>query len=992
MTYAESRQQAATFNTEQVLQQAVIHHQAGQFQAAGELYRAILQDHPEHSVANHNLGRVAVQMKQPAAGLPYFTAALNADPERGQYWLSYIDALFQAGQLEAAREVMALAQQQGLQGDEVGALAARLEGSARTSEYSNAEPSHAARETPHASSAVHQRSRKSPTAKPTGLDKAARIAASRHGKDPGPEEINALVAVFGQGRFADAASLARKMTVEYPLHWAGWKMLGVVLLQMGRNADALAPMQKAVALSPGDAEARNNLGITLKDMGRLEESALSYRKALEINPDYAQAHGNLGATLQALGRLDEAEARYRQALQINPDYAKVHNNLGAILHDLGRLDEAEPSYRRALQLKPDYVEAYRNLGITLKDLGRLDEAEASLRRALHLNPDLAEVHGNLGHILYDLGRLGEAEASCRLALQIKPDLAEAHNTLGSSLHGVGRLGEAEASFRRALEIKPDFAEALSNLGAILHFHGRLEDAEVAYRRALEIKPDVAGALTNLGVILKDMGRQDEAEAHCRRAILIKPLSPEAHSNLGSGLHDLGRHEEAEACFRRALEIKPDYALAYSNLLFCLTQNAKVDAETLFSEHCRFGDQFSRALAVCHPQLTNARTADRILRIGFVSGDLRNHPVASFIEPVLAHLSTNPEFSLHAYSNDAIEDAVTQRLRELFSQWHFIAGIDDAVLADRIRADGIDILIDLSGHTGKNRLLTFARKPAPVQASWIGYPGTTGLRAMDYYLSDPYFLPKGKFDSQFTEKIIRLPANAPFLPSKDAPPVNTLPALSKGFITFGSFNRLSKLGREVIALWSKLLRSVPSSRMLLGAMPKDGKLDALIEWFETEGIARERLDFYPRSDMHTYLGLHQQVDIGLDTFPYNGGTTTLLALSMGVPTITLSGSTVAGRTGTSILSHVGLEKFVANDAAGFLENGLFWSDNLAALSVIRSGLRERVAKSAIGQPELIAAGLERALRIMWQRWCAGLPAESFEVTRQTIADAARETGQ
>jgi protein O-GlcNAc transferase len=288
------------------------------------------------------------------------------------------------------------------------------------------------------------------------------------------------------------------------------------------------------------------------------------------------------------------------------------------------------------------------------------------------------------------------------------------------------------------------------------------------------------------------------------------------------------------------------------------------------------------------------------------------------------------------------------------------------------------LIDLSGHTAKHRLLTFARKPAPVQASWIGYPGTTGLHAMDYYLSDRFMFPDVGFDSQLTEKIVKLPASVPFLPSKDAPPVNALPALSNGYMTFGSFNRSNKISRPVIALWAQLLRALPDSRMLLGAMSQDGQYQTLIDWFAQEGIVRERLDFHARSSMERYLGLHHQIDICLDTFPYNGGTTTFHALWMGVPTLTLAGQTIASRSGASILGHVNLEAFTAHDVADFKKKGLYWADHPGELSIIRTGLRERFTKSASGQPAVIAAGLERALRIMWQRWCAGLPAASFEV--------------
>jgi predicted O-linked N-acetylglucosamine transferase (SPINDLY family) len=919
MTNAEPPQQAAELVMDQALQQAIASHHAGDLEEAGQAYLAILRAHPDHPEANHNMGVLAVQMKQPAAGLPYFVAALDADPVRGQYWLSYIDALFQTGQLEDARQVLALARQQGLQGDEVDALAKRLESGAPATVQPGTEPSHALKESPPASSIAPQNSLPSQKTKPA---KSAGKHATHKGKAPSPQEINTLQALFNQGRLTEAEILAQNMTARYPEHEFGWKALGVVYQHMGRIADALAPMQKAAALSPKDAEAHNNLGNAFNDLFRMKEAEASLRRALEINPDYADAHCNLGATLHDLGRLDEAEASYRRALQIKPDLADAHYNLGNTLMALGQPDKAEASYRHTLQIKPDHAGAFNNLGVTLHDLGKLEEAEASYRCALQIKPFYVEALNNLGRVLKELGHLNDAEATYRKALQIKPDLAEVHSNLGGILLEMGRLNEAETSYRQALQLNPDFAEA--------------------------------------------------------------------HHELSHTLYDLGRIGESETSLQRALQLKPDHADMHSKLLFCLTHSTTMDAETLFAEHCRFGERFEAPLRASWPQHANIRNPERCLQVGFVSGDLHNHAVSSFIEPVLAHLSGYPQLSLHAYSNHAVEDASTRRIREHLTHWQSIVSLSDAALAEKIRADNIDVLIDLSGHTAKHRLLTFARKPAPVQATWIGYPGTTGLRAMDYYLADRFLLPEGEFDNQFTEKIVRLPVSAPFLPSEHAPPVNALPALSNGYVTFGSFNRPSKLSRHVIALWSQLLRALPDSRMLLGAMPQDNKYDNLIEWFAQEGIARERLSFHSRSGMDRYLALHHQVDVCLDTFPYNGGTTTWHALWMGVPTLTLSGNTLPGRVGVAILAHVGLGAFAAHDAADFVRKGLFWAGNLAELSDIRAGLRGRFAKSALNQPAVVAAGMERALRIMWRRWCAGLPAESFEVPLQDVSNKTQGT--
>jgi predicted O-linked N-acetylglucosamine transferase (SPINDLY family) len=471
---------------------------------------------------------------------------------------------------------------------------------------------------------------------------------------------------------------------------------------------------------------------------------------------------------------------------------------------------------------------------------------------------------------------------------------------------------------------------------------------------------------------------DEAVASYRRVLELKPDFVEVHNNMGNALRAIAQYSAAVASYRHAIELKPDFLEAFDALLFNLAESETVDAASLFAEHCRFGEQFEAPLRSKWPQHSNERQPERCLQVGFVSGDLYLHSIANFIEPILAHLAGQPQLVLHAYHNSTIEDAVTQRLRGYLRHWHSVAGVPDEELAQRIQNDGIDILIDLSGHTALNRLLTFARKPAPVQVSWMGYPGTTGLQAMDYYLSDRFFLPAGQFDDQFTEKIVHLPASAPFQPSEQAPPVNTLPALTNGFVTFGSFNRPSKISRSVLALWAQLLRALPDSRMLLGAMAKDGENDAMVQWFAQEGIERSRLSFHPVCAMDVYLGLHHQVDICLDTFPYNGGTTTLHALWMGVPTLNLTGSTTASRTGASILGHLGLQGFIAHDKEDFVQKGGSWAGNLAALSDVRASLRERFAQSAAGQPAVVAAGLDRALRTMWQRWCADLPAQAFEV--------------
>ena len=730
-----------------------------------------------------------------------------------------------------------------------------------------------------------------------------------------------------------------------------------------------------------DADEINSL-IALYHQGKtIEVEALS-RSLTTRFPLNATGWRVLGTVLHNQGRVAEALLCMQKTASFLPRDPIGHNNLGITLKDLGRFIESEVSLRRALALKPDYAEAHNNLGVTLKDLGRLAEAEVSLRQALALTPDYAEAHNNLGLTLNDLGRLVEAEVSLRQALALKPDLAEAHSNLGNTLKGLGRTAESESSLRKALELKPYFAEALNNLSLIQIREGRLAEAETSLRKALELKPYFAEAHSNMGLTLCELGLFSEAETSLRRALALKPDLAEAHNNLGHTLQNRNHTMEAMNSYRHALALKPNYAEAHSNLLFCLSSDVFVGPQQLYNEHLAFGEQFEAPLRADRQAHNNVKDPARCLQVGFVSGDLCGHAVASFLEPVLVFLAKKQTLSLHAYYTNTREDTVTQRLRAFFPHWNAVAGLSDAELATKIRADSIDILIDLSGHTAFNRLLTFARKPAPIQLSCIGYPATTGLQAMDYRLCDRKWLPPGEFDWQFTEKLAYLPCVSIFQPSPQAPPVNTLPALRHGFITFGSFNRINKLNDSVIVLWSLLLQAVPTARMVLGGIAPESQSD-LTQSFARAGITPDRLSFFARSSMADYLAQHHQVDVCLDTFPYNGGTTTAHASWMGVPTLTLAGETPPSRVGARFMSHFGLNGFIASSIEDFVDKGRYWADHLPELAALRPLIRDQFNASEIGQPELFADHLETMLRAMWQRWCQDLPPVSFEIEKKIM---------
>ena len=586
----------------------------------------------------------------------------------------------------------------------------------------------------------------------------------------------------------------------------------------------------------------------------------------------------------------------------------------------------------------------------------------------------------LGNMLNEVGRKEEALLSMKMVVILKPDDADANSELALKLNDAGHLEEAEDRCRRALELNPKLVNAHNNLGNILIKLKRWDEAEPICLQALALSPDNANAHCTLGSVYFNMGRLVEAEASLLKALHYDPEHCRSYNLLGTKVGNLGRSNSDY--FKKALALDPDEASIYSNLLFDLSMSALLDAPALFAEHLNYAQYYEAPLIEHWQEHRNSKVPHRKLQIGFVSGDFCNHAIASFIEPLLIHLTKVSSLSLHAYSNNGFQDATTQILKGYFQSWTPVSGLSNDELADKIRANSIDILIDLSGHTGLNRLLTFARKPAPIQVSWIGYPGTTGLKAMDYYIADKFFLPQDPFKDQFTEKLVYLPGNAPFIPHKDAPDVNALPALTNGYITFGSFNRLNKFNQGIIAVWSKLLLDLPTSRLIMAGMPESG-YESLITWFAEQGISEERLSFYPRSSMAEYLALHNQVDICLDTFPYNGGTTNCHAIWMGVPTLTIAGQTPASRSGATLLSHLNLENLIAENADDFVNKGLGLANDIAHLAQIRGELRTRFSLSAFGQPEIIAKGSVHAFRFMWQRWCDDLPPISFDVSNVQI---------
>ncbi len=638
-------------------------------------------------------------------------------------------------------------------------------------------------------------------------------------------------------------------------------------------------------------------------------------------------------------------------------------------HQAGRLAEAEALYRQILAVQPRHTDALHLLGAIAGQVGRNDVAVDLIRQAIALAPEQPTFHSSLGNALAALGRTEEAVAAYRRATQLKPDYTDAHNNLGIALGNLGRWDEAIAAYQRALQCKPDHAEAYSNLGIVLAIQGRLDEASAAYRRALQIRPDYAEARSNLGIVLNNQGRLDEAAAEFQRALQIRPNYSEAQNNLAIVCKDTGRLDEAIVCYRRATIAEPANSGAHSNLIYTLHFHPAHDGASIAEEHRRWERAFAEPLQKYHRPHVNSLDPERRLRIGYVSPDFRNHVICHFLTPLLeAH--EHAAFEIFCYASVMRPDGITGRMKKTADVWRDVLGVPDEALAERIREDKIDILVDLTQHMADNRLRAFACKPAPVQVAWLGYPGSTGLSAMDCRLTDAHMEPEGATWSESVETPVRLPDSwFCFNPVDEYPEPGALPALRAGHVTFGCLNNPCKVNEAVLERWAGVMRAVEKSRLLLQC--PEGETQARVrQWFEAHGIAAERLELVARTPTRgEFLKLFDRLDVALDPFPYNGGTTTCEALWMGIPVLTLPGEGIVSRIGLSILMACGMPEFVAQTEEEYVRLAASLAADLPRLVELRATLRARMKASAFMDGPRFAKNVEHAYRAMWRAWCA-----------------------
>jgi predicted O-linked N-acetylglucosamine transferase (SPINDLY family) len=636
-------------------------------------------------------------------------------------------------------------------------------------------------------------------------------------------------------------------------------------------------------------------------------------------------------------------------------------------HTAGRLADAEGIYRQILAVQPNHSDAMHLLGVLAHQAGKSDAGIELIRQAIALNPGNGTYYNNLGLALTDLRRLDEALTALRRAVQVNPNSAQAHYNLGRALALQGQSAQAIETYRAAIRLNPRLSPALNNLAVLLKEAGKYDEAIATYQAAIAVEPASGDLFSNLGNIYQELSRTEQAIACFQRAVALNPSLAQAWTGYGSSLKDQAKLPEALDAYRKALSLRPDDPRANSNLLYALYFDSNTDFAMIAREHERWDREIAAPLRASIAPHTNDRDPDRRLRIGYVSPDFFNQAESFFVLPLLtAH--DRSQVQVHCYASVRRPDDTTGQIKSCCDGWHDVLGMSDEALAEQIRKDQIDILIDLTMHMSFNRILLFARKPAPVQIAWLAYPGTTGLKAMDYRITDRWMDPEGSDQGWSAETPLRLPdAWCVYDSLEDQSSVGPLPAIKNGFVTFGSMNNFCKTNNSVLHLWAKVLAAVPGSRLILGC-PEGAARSRVLELFAGHGIAAQRIEFSSPLPRPKYLELYNRIDIALDPFPYNGITTTCDALWMGTPVLTFAGVLPAARAGMSLLNTVGLPQWVAHNPDEFVGKAVGFAADLVQLSSIRASLRERMRQTPLTDAPRFARNMEAAYRSAWRDWC------------------------
>src|SRR5580658_5309254 len=852
---------------------------------------------------------------------------------------------------------------------------------------------------------------------------------------------------YGSGQWAEAEQWCRNILAARGDYFDALNLLGIIAAQTGRTEEAADLLGRSVAANPGDAGAHSNYGNVLSALQRFKDALDSYERALKLKPDYAEAYNNRGLILQKLKRFEDALDSYARALQLRPDHAGAYNNRGLTLQELKRFDDALDSYERALKLKPDYAEAYYNRGVALQELKRFDDALDSYERALKLKPDYADAHNNRGVALQELKRYEDALDSYERALKLKPDYAEAHSNRGVALQELKRFEDALDSYARALQIKPDYAEAYNNRGVALQELKRPDDALDSFERALKLKPDYAEAYNNRGAVLQELKRPDDALDSFERALKLKPDYAEAYNNRGAALQELKRPDDALDSYARALEIKPDYAEAHSNLGGALQELKRFedalgsyeralkinpDCDWLYGlwlytrlQLCEWSDLASQVTAVVARIGQGKRTTSPFpvlalidslsvqraaaetwvrekhppsralpplekrghrhdkIRVGYFSGDYRDHPVA-FLTAEMFEKHDRSRFEVNAFSfGPDTQDEMRKRMERAFDRFIDVRGKSDLDVVRLARTMELDIAVDLGGFTEGCRPNVFALRAAPLQVNYLGYAGTMGAEYIDYIVADQTLIPKESHE-QYSERIVYLPNSyqvndrkRPIAGKEFSRAELGLPAT--GFV-FCCFNNSFKINPDTFDGWMRILRQVTGSVLWLAAV-NETAANNLRKEAESRGVAAGRLLFARRmASFPEHLARYRTADLFIDTLPYNAHATASDALWAGLPVLTRRGESYAARVGASLLNAIGLPELVTTTPEQYEATAIELASNPARLAEFKDRLRRNRLAMPLFDTEQFTRHLENAYTQMYERYQADLSPEHIYVAR------------
>ena len=747
-------------------------------------------------------------------------------------------------------------------------------------------------------------------------------------------------------------------------------MLGK-LFEFFRNRQSSAVVSKTPSAVTGfeDADLLIAEGNRAEQTGDLPGACEHYRKAAQIAPQYAKAHFNLAFGLEASGQIDQACKCYEVALGIDPGNIYANFNLGRQLFSRKAFTEAEFLLRRAIAGNPDFADARVLMSALLQAKLDLEGAVVELEQALRIRPDHFATLCSYADLLWKLNRPDETVSALRSAVAAQPGDYDANFSLARLLVELNKPVEAEQFLQQALRIKPDSLDARALLVNLFVSRGDLQNAASAAQAALELHPDWLDLLYNYGLILKRLKRLSEAETVFRQAIATDRTYVRGYHMLGAVLITQCRIQEALDVLRDGQNHCADSFALKSSELFALTCQDGISNETVFARHVAFGRHIEQLYPARFGPFDHIRDPDRLLRIGYVSGDFQRHVIPLFVLPLLEEHDRS-QFEVHCYSTGDTSDHVTEQLKSLADAWHSAGRMSPDELADQIHADRIDILIDLAGHSGIPNLQTFARQPAPVQATWAGYLGTTGMTRIQYRISDHFCDPPGLTERYHTERLLRLPNSQwCYRPFVEVEYQSEAPMIRNGHVTFGSFNQTAKITPTVRKLWGQILTQVPDSRLVIVGVADNQTRDTLWQDLENAGIERSRVAMFTYVPVEDYYRWFSRVDIALDTMPYSGGTTTCDAIIMGTPVITCPGPCSSSRSAGSILNTLGLNDWIAESPEDYVRRAVQFANNSATIAQLHATLRSIMIESPLMDQRRFTRDMESGFRQMWKTWCA-----------------------